>query len=137
MKIHDAFLFCLDAPYVYIVSEKYAREYNECMCFLVKITSIPSPCHAQWYMKPKGDDKFTPLDVNAEEYQGSTNSLPHPKLVVIEKDQLKKKLKLQTLLEAQLKTFQVRFPFWQQRILLAYRDTRYGHWHNTKNKYSF
>lgn len=66
MKIHDAFLFCLDAPYVYIVSEKYEREYNECMCFLVKITSIPSPCHAQWYMKPKGDDKFTPLDVNAE-----------------------------------------------------------------------
>lgn len=62
------------------------------MCFLVKITSIPSPCHAQWYVKPKGDDKFTPLDVNAEEYQESTNSLPHPKLVVIEKDQLEKNL---------------------------------------------
>lgn len=92
MKTHNAFLFCLDAPYVYIVSEKYEREYNECMCFLVKITSIPSPCHAQWYVKPKGDDTFTPLDVNAEEYQGSTNSLPHPKLVVIEKDQLKKNL---------------------------------------------
>lgn len=114
MKISDAFLFCLDAPYVYIVSEKYETEYNKCMCFLVKITSIPSPCHAQWYLKPKGDDKFTPLDVNAEEYHGTTNSLPHPKLVVTKKDQLEKNLyqvKVTNFVGSTVKNIQGKFSF--------------------------
>lgn len=56
----------------------------------MEITSNPGPCHAQWNFKSKGEETFTPLDVNAEKYQGSTNSLPHPKLVIKEKDQLKK-----------------------------------------------
>lgn len=106
--------FCLDAPYVYIVSEKYETEYNKCMCFLVKITSIPSPCHAQWYLKPKGNDKFTPLDVNAEEYQGTTNSLPHPKLVVKKKDQLERNLyqvKVTNFVGSTVKNIQGKFSF--------------------------
>lgn len=60
------------------------------MCFMMNIKSIPSPCHAQWYVKPKEGVTFTILDVNAKDYQGSTNSLPHPKLVVKQRDQLEK-----------------------------------------------
>lgn len=58
----------------------------------MEITSIPSPCHAQWNVKSKEEETFTPLDVNAEEYHGSTNSLPHPILVVTDKDQLEKNI---------------------------------------------
>lgn len=80
----------IDVPYLRICSEKKRLGKIECICFTVEITSIPSPCHAQWSVKSKGEETFTPLDVNAEEYQGSTNSLPHPVLVVTEKDQLEK-----------------------------------------------
>lgn len=60
------------------------------MCFTVEITSNPGPCHAQWNIKSKGEETFTPLDVNAEKYQGSTNSLPHPKLAMKGTDQLER-----------------------------------------------
>lgn len=72
--------------------DKNGTENNDCICFTVEITSSPSPYHAQWNIKSKGDETFTALDVNAEEYQGSTNSLPHPTLVVLEKDQLEKNI---------------------------------------------
>lgn len=80
----------IDVPYLCIRSEKKRLGEIECICFTVEITSIPSPCHAQWNVKSKGEETFTPLDVYAAEYQGSTNSLPHPKLVVKGKDQLEK-----------------------------------------------
>lgn len=84
------YTFLKDAPFVNILLEKDRMEEDECICFTVEITSIPSPCHAQWNVKSKGEETFTPLDVYAAEYQGSTNSLPHPKLVVKGKDQLEK-----------------------------------------------
>lgn len=84
----------LGDPCVNIVSERYEKEdtCNEYICFLVIITSVPSPCYAQWYVKSKGEEICLPLDVNAEEYQGSTNSLPRPKLVLIDKNYLKRNI---------------------------------------------
>lgn len=46
------------------------------------IKSIPSPCFVQWIMKEKNSDSFEILDVNAEEYRGTSNSLPRPVLVI-------------------------------------------------------
>lgn len=89
---HNALLFLIDAPYLNIRSEKTLTGEIESICFTVEITSIPSPCHAQWNVKSKGEETFTPLDVYAEEYHGSTNSLPHPMLVVTGKDQLEKNI---------------------------------------------
>lgn len=34
------------------------------------------------------DDRFQPIDVSDEEYKGTTNSLPHPVLVLKQKSQL-------------------------------------------------
>lgn len=56
------------------------------------IKSLPSPCHVQWSAKRKDDENFTPIDINTEEYKGTTISFPHPVLAVRQKDQLEKKL---------------------------------------------
>lgn len=55
------------------------------------ITSFPAPCQIQWNTKRKDDhDTFTPIDINAEEYDGTTVTFPHPVLVVRHRDQLEK-----------------------------------------------
>lgn len=51
-------------------------------CYTAKIESIPAPYQAQWKVKIKDASTFTPIDVNAEEYKGSSNSLPRPVLVI-------------------------------------------------------
>lgn len=56
--------------------------------FRVTVTSIPAAYRAQWRMKEKNGDKFIPVDENNEEYKGTSNSLPHPELVVKHKDWL-------------------------------------------------
>eukprot|EP00105_Crassostrea_gigas_P007551 XP_011421835.1 PREDICTED: uncharacterized protein LOC105324463 [Crassostrea gigas] len=89
---NDSAVISIDVPYLYIRSEEKITGGIDCMCFTVEITSNPGPCHAQWNFKSRGEETFSPLDVNAEKYQGSTNSLPHPKLFIKEKDQLKKKI---------------------------------------------
>lgn len=50
------------------------------------ITSFPAPCEIQWNAKSKDDDTFTPIDINAEEYNGTTVAFPHPMLVVRQRE---------------------------------------------------
>lgn len=50
------------------------------------ITSFPAPCQIQWNAKSKDDDTFTPIDINAEEYNGTTVAFPHPMLVVRQRE---------------------------------------------------
>lgn len=52
------------------------------------VKSLPSPCHVQWSAKRKDDKNFTPIDINTEEYKGTTISFPHPVLVVRQKGQI-------------------------------------------------
>lgn len=52
------------------------------------ITSFPAPCQIRWNAKSKDDDTFTPIDINADEYNGTTVTFPHPMLVVRQRDQL-------------------------------------------------
>lgn len=66
-------------------------EINGSQRITVTITSFPAPCHIQWSAKSKDDDSFKPVDINAEEYKGTTVSFPHPVLVVTQKNQLNKK----------------------------------------------
>lgn len=55
------------------------------------ITSFPAPYQIQWNAKSKDDDTFTPIDINADEYDGTTVTFPNPVLVVRQRDQLEKK----------------------------------------------
>lgn len=54
--------------------------------FTAIIDSVPAAYRAQWNVKDTDDETFTPIDVNAEVYKGtSSNSLPCPVLVVKQK----------------------------------------------------
>lgn len=61
---------------------------NSGFWFTVTIQSIPSPDFAQWSIKEKSSHTFTPIDENAEEFKGTSNTLPHPVLVVKPKTDL-------------------------------------------------
>lgn len=55
---------------------------NSGFWFTVTIKSIPAPDFAQWSIKEKSSDTFIPIDENAEEFKGTSNTFPHPVLVV-------------------------------------------------------
>lgn len=57
--------------------------------FTVTITSIPAAYNIQWQVSENNSDMFTTLDENAEEYRGTSHSVPHPVLVVRLKEHLK------------------------------------------------
>lgn len=71
--------------------EKTENENNGGQRIFVTIKSTPAPFHVQWSAKSQKEyDTFTPIDINAEEYKGTTVSFPHPMLFVRQKDQLQK-----------------------------------------------
>jgi hypothetical protein len=65
------------------------RTENDKRFFTAVLKSIPTPIHAEWRVKNKGSDEWTPIDVNSEKYRGSTNSLPQPVLVVTTKEEIR------------------------------------------------
>lgn len=52
------------------------------------IKSIPEPFLVQWRKREKNSDRFQPINVNADEFIGSSCSFPHPVLVVKQREQL-------------------------------------------------
>lgn len=57
-------------------------------CFRATIKATPSPYSVQWSKKGNYKDEFKQLDADAEEFKGTTNNLPHPKLVVKDRNLL-------------------------------------------------
>lgn len=53
--------------------------------FVVSIQSVLAVSYAQWSKQNNDDKSFTPVDVNAEDYKGTSNSLPCPVLVFKQK----------------------------------------------------
>lgn len=74
-----------------IFLEKIEDKKNGRRSITVMIESLPAPYLVQWSAKNKDDEHYTPIDINTEEYEGTTVSFPHPVLVVRQKDQLEKK----------------------------------------------
>lgn len=74
-----------------IFLEKNEDKKNGRRSITVMIESLPAPYLVQWSAKNKDDEHYTPIDINTEEYEGTTVSFPHPVLVVRQKDQLEKK----------------------------------------------
>lgn len=68
--------------------ERVENEENGDRRITMTIKSLPAPCHIQWSAKRKENDTFTLIDINTEQFKGTTVSLPHPVLVVRQKDQL-------------------------------------------------
>lgn len=59
--------------------------------FIASIDSIPSAYLAQWKVKGKDDETFTPVKGSTEEYKGTSNSLPRPVLVLEQRELLENK----------------------------------------------
>lgn len=62
--------------------EKCEKKEDDSWWFTLKIKSIPSPSFVQWSKKEKNSDSFHKIDANAQEYKGTSNSLPRPVLVI-------------------------------------------------------
>lgn len=48
----------------------------------VTIQAIPAPYFVRWNKKDKTCKTFVPINQNLEEFKGTSNTLPHPVLVV-------------------------------------------------------
>lgn len=70
--------------------EKIEDEKNGGQIISVMIESLPAPCYVQWRIRSKDGGNFTPIDMNAEEFEGTTDSFPRPVLVVRQRNQLEK-----------------------------------------------
>lgn len=46
------------------------------------ITAIPEPIFIQWSMKENNKEASEVLNINDDEFKGTTNSFPHPALAV-------------------------------------------------------
>lgn len=56
--------------------------------FTMTIKSVPVPHSVKWNIKEKNTDTFEPINVNAAEYIGTSNTFPHPLLVIKHKEKL-------------------------------------------------
>lgn len=79
-------VIALGNPDVFL--EKCVRKEDDSWWFTMKIKSIPSPCFVQWTVKEKEYDSFKEIDINADDYKGTSISLPYPVLVVKKSEQL-------------------------------------------------
>lgn len=52
------------------------------------IKSVPVPHSVKWNIKENNTDTFVPINVNAAEYIGTSNTFPHPVLVIKHLDKL-------------------------------------------------
>lgn len=61
------------------------RNKDGSQCFTMTISSLPAPFFVQWSMEDKKSGTsgtLQQINVNAEEYKGTSNSFPRPVLVV-------------------------------------------------------
>lgn len=70
--------------------EKPENENNGDQRITVTISAFPLPLYVQWITKSRYEENFTPIDINAKEYEGTTVEYPNPVLVVKQSDQLEK-----------------------------------------------
>lgn len=88
--------------------EKQEDEKTGRQQFTLSIQSFPAPCDIKWSVKVNDDDIFTPIDINAEEYKGTTEYLPHPVLVVNQGNQLENytfKIKVNSFVGSTIEVF--------------------------------
>lgn len=65
-----------------IVLERTERKEDGKCWFTMTITAIPEPTVIHWSMKENNKKAFELLNINNDEYKGTTDTFPHPVLVV-------------------------------------------------------
>lgn len=65
-----------------VLLEKYDKKEDGSVWFTLTIKSVPVPHAVQWCMMGNNSETFEPINVNAAEYKGTSNTFPHPVLVI-------------------------------------------------------
>lgn len=65
------------------------KNHNGSQRFTAKIKSVPEAYHVQWMVKRSGYEGFSLIDANDPDYEGTSNSLRRPVLVVQKNELLK------------------------------------------------
>lgn len=65
-----------------VLLEKYDKKEDGSVWFTMTIKSVPVPHAVQWCMMGNNSETFEPINVNAAEYKGTSNTFPHPVLVI-------------------------------------------------------
>lgn len=69
-----------------VIFTKFDEKEDGSQWFTVTIKSTPEPFLVQWRKREKKDDTFQLINVNADEFKGSSCSFPHPVLVVRQRE---------------------------------------------------
>lgn len=65
-----------------VLLENFQRQEDGRWRFTMTINSVPTPHYVQWSIKKNTSETFQPLNVNAEEYKGTSWLFPHPVLII-------------------------------------------------------
>lgn len=71
-----------------VIFAKFDEKEDGTQWVTVTIKSIPDPFLVQWRKREKNGDRFQLINVNAEEFKGSSCLFPHPVLVIKQRKQL-------------------------------------------------
>lgn len=64
-----------------VLLDNFKRQEDGRWRFTMTINSVPTPHYVQWSIK-NTSETFQPLNVNAEEYKGTSSLFPHPVLII-------------------------------------------------------
>lgn len=64
-----------------VLLDNFQRQEDGRWRFTMTINSVPTPQYVQWSIK-NTSETFQPLNVNAEEYKGTSSLFPHPVLII-------------------------------------------------------
>lgn len=62
--------------------ERKERKEDGSYWFTMTIKAIPEPTYIQWSIRGYNEESFESLNINNDEYKGTTDAFPHPVLVV-------------------------------------------------------
>lgn len=68
---------------------KYDKKEDGSVWFTMTMKSVPVPHVVQWRMIGNDSETFEPINVNAAEYKGTSNTFPHPVLVIKHVEKMK------------------------------------------------
>lgn len=81
-----SFVTLLGDPDVFL--EKYKETEDGGLCFTMTIKSVPVPNNVLWKKKKNNSKTYDLLNPNDAEFKGTSNSFPHPVLVLKHKETL-------------------------------------------------
>lgn len=91
--------------------------------FVAKIKSIPEAYHVQWKVKRNGHEEFSLIDIKDPDYEGTSNSIDCPVLVVKKKELLENQcyhIKVDNFIGSSIKEIFGKKMFWYESLYFVW-----------------